>query len=91
MANIIYFSEGNKMLEKEIIRIDADNDSIIIRDFKELILNNKVIFKTSKQDKGQEKLIELFVKSLIEGKDSPIDFQSAYDSTYFTLKAWNIS
>ncbi|MEO0203047.1 MAG: bi-domain-containing oxidoreductase [candidate division WOR-3 bacterium] len=91
ISNIIYHSQGNNMLEKEIIRVDLDGNSIIVSDFKQMIFNKKVIFKLNKQDKGQEKLIELFVKSLLEGKESPIDFESAYTSTYFTLKSWNIS
>ncbi|MFZ8847096.1 MAG: bi-domain-containing oxidoreductase [Candidatus Hydrothermia bacterium] len=88
ICNVIYHSQGNKMLEKETIRIDADGQTLILKDFFEIQINNKTILKT-KQDKGQEKLIELFIKSLLEGKESPISFESAYYSSLMTIKIAN--
>ncbi|MCS7245685.1 MAG: bi-domain-containing oxidoreductase [candidate division WOR-3 bacterium] len=88
LANIIYHSEGNNSLEKEIIRIDSDGISLILKDFKEMNINGS-IYKLKKQDKGQEKMIELFVKSIIEGKEGPMTFESIYYSSLLTLKIWN--
>ncbi len=84
IANVIYFSEGSKDLGKEIIRIDAHGESLILNDFKELYLNRKLILR-KRQDKGSEKLISIFVRSLLEGKESPISFEDAYYSSYLTI------
>ncbi len=90
IANVIYFSVGNKALEKEIIRIDANGESLILNDFRELYLNGNLILR-KRQDKGSEKLISLFVNSLIEGKESPISFEDAYYSSYLTILIYSHS
>jgi predicted dehydrogenase/threonine dehydrogenase-like Zn-dependent dehydrogenase len=88
IANISYFSNGNKKLEKEFIEIFSNQTVIRINDFKsiEIISSEKTSKKKfGKQDKGHQKEIELFTKSIREGLASPIPFQEIIHSMEITF------
>jgi polar amino acid transport system substrate-binding protein len=87
IANIAYFSNGNKKIPKEYIEVFADGNTFIIDDFKTLIIakENK-INKTKKlnQDKGHKDEVKSFIESLENGKIL-IPFDELYNSTKATL------
>lgn len=74
---INYFSNGHKSLQKEKIELFIDNKVLILNNYKSLKgygwkeFNS---FSTWKQDKGQEKLIELFSKSILKNEEPIIPY-----------------
>ena len=88
IAGIAYFSNGNKDVSKEILEVYNGGLVAKIDDFKELEIfgpsGNKKL--KSNQDKGHKAEIEAFINCLKDGKDSPIPFESIYNSTSATFK-----
>jgi predicted dehydrogenase/threonine dehydrogenase-like Zn-dependent dehydrogenase len=88
IANISYFSNGNKKLEKEYIEIFNNQTIIRINDFKSVEVitpGEKIKKKFGGQDKGYKKEIELFTKSIHEGLKSPIAFEDIIHSMEITF------
>ncbi|MBK6990169.1 MAG: bi-domain-containing oxidoreductase [Bacteroidetes bacterium] len=87
IANISYFSNGQKELPKERLEVFAGGVVAIIDDFKSVATYGKTVSeKSGKQDKGHAKEVELFMNSIREGKDAPIPFDEIYHSMLVTFK-----
>lgn len=87
IANISYFSNGQKELPKERLEVFAGGVVAIIDDFKSVVTYGKTVSeKSGKQDKGHSKEVELFMNSIREGKDAPIPFDEIYHSMLVTFK-----
>lgn len=88
IANISYFSNGNKKLEKEYLEVFSNGQVAIIDDFKKLkIYSNKVSqSKLSSQDKGHFEEVKQFLQCIKEGRPSPISFEDIYLSSLATFK-----
>ena len=87
VGNIIYAANGDKAMPKERFEIFGGNIVFVIDDFKKGILykNNK-IKKIRNSGKGHKQEIEEFIKSIKEGKESPIKFESILYTTLTTFK-----
>jgi predicted dehydrogenase/threonine dehydrogenase-like Zn-dependent dehydrogenase len=71
VANILYFSNGNKAVPKEFIQVHCDGMSFEIDNFRSLTSYGWKGLKTQKlwsQDKGQSTCIQKFVESLKTGE-----------------------
>jgi predicted dehydrogenase len=88
IANISYFSNGNKSLQKEYIEIFCGGSTAIIDDFKTLTLYSKKVtkHKLKSQDKGHSEELKQFINSIKEGKSCPISFNDLYLTTLATFK-----
>lgn len=88
IANISYFSNGNKMMPKELIEVFSNNISIVINDFKNMIIYGKSVKKVKYkgQDKGHKQELIEFFKAIRNGKPCPIPFEESYHSTLVTFK-----
>lgn len=87
IANISYFSNGQKELPKERLEVFAGGVVAIIDDFKSVVTYGKTVSeKSGKQDKGHAKEVELFMNSIREGKNAPIPFDEIYHSMLVTFK-----
>ena len=88
IANISYFSNGNKKLEKEYLEVFSNGQVAIVDDFKKLkIYSNKVTqYKLSNQDKGHSEEVKQFLQCIKEGRPAPISFEDIYLSTLATFK-----
>jgi polar amino acid transport system substrate-binding protein len=87
IANICYFSNGNKGMNKERIEVFSSGIIAQIDDFKEL----KVIGKSEKkfsgtQDKGHRSEIEAFCNAVRKGEELPISFDDIFTSMLATFK-----
>lgn len=90
IASISYFSNGNKNVSKEQIEVFCDGTVAQINDFVSLTISgrNTKVYKY-KQNKGHSKELEMFCKSIKDGKDSPISFQECYDAMKVTFEVVN--
>jgi predicted dehydrogenase/threonine dehydrogenase-like Zn-dependent dehydrogenase len=88
VASISYFSNGSKSLPKENIEIFCDGVTAIIDDFKTLTIFDKKVtkHKLKSQDKGHSNEVQEFIKSIKEGKPSPIPFTDLYLATMATFR-----
>ncbi len=88
IANISYFSNGNKMMPKELIEVLSNNISIVIDDFKKMTIFSKKVrnIKYKGQDKGHNQEITEYFNAIRKGKSSPIPFEESYHSTLATFK-----
>ena len=88
IANISYFSNGNKMMPKELIEVLGNSTSVIIDDFKKMTIYGKKVkkIKFKGQDKGHGEELSLFFNAIRNGTDCPISFESSYHSTLATFK-----
>jgi predicted dehydrogenase/threonine dehydrogenase-like Zn-dependent dehydrogenase len=88
VANISYFSNGSKSLPKEYIEVFSSGVTAVIDDFKTLTIYDKKItkHKLKSQDKGHTEEVKQFIKSIKDGKSSPIPFSELYLSTKATFK-----
>ncbi len=90
IANISYYSNGNKNLPKERIEVFSNGNIYTIDDFKSLtIFSNKGIkkIKLNAQDKGHSASFEKVIHTLSSGNIFPIKFEDIYHSTLLTLEA----
>jgi polar amino acid transport system substrate-binding protein len=79
-ANISYFSNGNKKLDKERLEVYCDGRSAVIDDFKTLtIFGDKIIKEKGKQDKGHAEQVRQFMKMIKNGGAALIDPNEIYD------------
>lgn len=87
IGNLVYLGNGDKSLPKEQIEVFSGGKVGRIHDFRkgDLHIGNKV--KVLKLDgKGHKQEVYAFVEALQAGKESPISFESIYDTTLVTLK-----
>lgn len=79
-ANISYFSNGNKKLDKERLEVFCDGSSAVIDDFKTLtIFGEKVIKQKGKQDKGHAEQVRQFMAMIKNGGAPLIDVNEILD------------
>lgn len=87
IAQISYFSNGNKNLPKEKVEIFSAGTVAILEDFKSLSVYGKhVIRKSANQDKGHKQEVSLFLDSIRSNTPAPIAFEELYHSTLATFK-----
>jgi len=89
VGSICYVASGDASLPKEQIEIFGDSRTAVINDFKktELYANSrKKIFKTRKQNKGQQHELFTFIDVVRNGKRAPISFESLYLTCLTTFK-----
>lgn len=88
IASISYFSNGNKNLTKEYLEVFSNGQSIIINDFKEMMIYGKSTQKNvlRQQDKGHQQEVILFLEAVKKGTPCPIPFSSIYNSMLATFK-----
>ena len=89
IGNISYFSTGSKSLFKEYIEVYKRGMTGIIRDFREVEVygdGKKFSKKLTNQDKGQKKMLNLFLDAIKNGNPSPISFEEIYTVTLTTFK-----
>jgi polar amino acid transport system substrate-binding protein len=88
IANISYYSNGNKTLPKEYLEVFSGGQVMIVNDFKELKIfdNEQKTFKMKKQDKGHAAEIENFINAIKNGLPSPISFNELYLSSLASFK-----
>ncbi len=74
---VSYYANGPKSLPKEYIEVFNSGAAGILNNFKELKIfgNKKFKKKLFNQDKGQEKMVNQFIYSIIDGTPSPISFE----------------
>jgi len=88
IATVSYFSNGSNALNKEYLEVYSAGQTVIIDDFKEMRIYGKKVKRTRllNQNKGHAKEVELFLKSIKEGKPAPIPFKDVHLSTLATFK-----
>lgn len=87
IANISYFSNGNKLLNKEYLEVFSGGIVAVVNDFKEL----RIVGKSDKmikgvQDKGHNNEVTSFINSIKNGVETPIAFEEQYISMLATFK-----
>ena len=90
IANIGYYSNGNKNVPKERIEVFCNGTVCLIDDFKSLqIINEKGTKKVRQrgQDKGHSREFELIIEALNTSGKFPISFDEIYHSSLVTLEA----
>ena len=93
IGNINYFSNGNKSYPKEKIEIFSDGKIYTVNNFlKTNIYDSKIRlpFKTFKQDKGQKKMINLFIKSIKYNNINIIPTEEIFEVTELSILINNI-
>ncbi|MEO8087594.1 MAG: bi-domain-containing oxidoreductase [Bacteroidota bacterium] len=87
VANISYFSNGNKNLPKEYLEVFSGGVVSVMEDFKSLKNYGKTKSETSgTQDKGHKQEVAAFMDAIKNGKPAPIPFNDLYLSTLATFK-----
>lgn len=88
IANISYFSNGNKLVNKEYLEVFGSGIVAVVDDFKDMTILGKTEKKiTGSQDKGHNAEVKAFVDAIKNGKPTPIPFYQLYTSTLATFKA----
>ena len=92
IANISYFSNGNKEVEKENIEVFFNGRIAIINDFKTLTIygKNKIEKKSKGTDKGHNQEVSEFLNNINSGSPCPIPFEEQYNSflaTFMCIKS----
>ena len=89
LGTISYFSNGDKLLQKERIEIFAGGNTAIIDDFKSLTMyigGKKKKKNLSVQDKGQKDEVHRFIEAIKRGGEEIIPFREIYASSLVTFK-----
>lgn len=88
VANISYFSNGNKDVSKEYLEVFFGGRIAIIDDFNALTVYGKSTTekKTKGQDKGHKNEVAAFLESIRAGTPCPIPFAEQYLSMLATFK-----
>jgi predicted dehydrogenase/threonine dehydrogenase-like Zn-dependent dehydrogenase len=87
IANISYFSNGNKNISKEYLEVFSGGVVSVLDDFKSLGTYGKTKKETSgTQEKGHKEEVASFMDAVKTGKPSPIAFGELYISTLATFK-----
>jgi len=90
IANISYFSNGNKNVPKERIEVFSNGSVAVIDDFKIMETfsnNNKEKFKLKSQDKGHSIQFDKILAALENESEFPISFDEIYHSSFVTLES----
>jgi predicted dehydrogenase len=87
VANLSYFSNGNKDLPKESIEVFSDGTVIAIDDFKTATVYGSKVSKVKgkKQDKGHRAEVAAFVDAIAKGGVTPIPFEESWEVSLATL------
>lgn len=87
VGNLIYVANGDKSLPKEYIEVFCAGNVGIINDFRNGVFhrNNKVE-KLKFSGKGHKQEVNAFMNALLSKNDSPISFESIYNTTLVTFK-----
>ena len=87
IANISYFSNGNKNSDKEYLEVFGNGIIAKLEDFKTLTIFGKTESKSSAaQDKGHKAEVASFLTSVKNGTACPVAFEEIYLSTLATFK-----
>ncbi|MEO5571348.1 MAG: bi-domain-containing oxidoreductase [Bacteroidia bacterium] len=88
VANISYFSNGNKNLPKEYLEIFYSGNITVIEDFISMNEFGKTVSenKLKAQDKGHSHEVKLFLDAVKTGSPTPIPFNEIYLSSLATFK-----
>lgn len=87
VGNLTYLANGDKSLPKERIEVFGGGNIGIINDFRDGILyRNGKITKLRSVGKGHRDEVNEFLRSIIEGIDSPISFRSICLTTLTTFR-----
>jgi polar amino acid transport system substrate-binding protein len=87
IASIIYLSNGNKEVSKELIEVFCNGTISRIDDFKKFeFFGKRKIRSKSNQDKGHKQELKLFAESVSKGLPSPIPFEELYHSSLVTFR-----
>jgi polar amino acid transport system substrate-binding protein len=88
IANISYFSNGNKKVKKEYLEVFCAGQVAILDDFKKLTIFSNTVsnYKLSKPDKGHSTEIRTFLNSIKNGIPAPISFDEIYLCTLTSFK-----
>jgi polar amino acid transport system substrate-binding protein len=87
VGNLLYVANGDRSLPKELIEVFCAGNVAIINDFKNGFLHKngkRISLKSS--GKGHYEEVQLFMKSIREGRESPISFRSICLTTITTFK-----
>ena len=87
VGNLAYIANGDKSLPKERIEIFGGGKAGIINNFRtgEIYKNGKV-HKLKSHDKGHKKEVHVFLDAIKNARQSPISFNSIYQTTLTTFK-----
>ena len=89
IGNIGYFSNGDKGMPKEQVEVFSSGISMVLDDFKRLILyanGQKKEKKLLSQDKGQKTEVRKFIDCIKKGNESPITWKELYFTSLVTFK-----
>jgi polar amino acid transport system substrate-binding protein len=88
VANLSYFSNGNKKLPKEHIEVFCGESSVVIDDFRKMTIYGKSVqtIKGKGQDKGHSQEMKEFLDAIRNGQTCPIPFNESYHSMLATFK-----
>ncbi len=86
IAQISYFANGNKRLDKEYLEVYSDGVTAQLFDFRETVIHGKKRdkFKTA-QNKGHAREVRIFLDAVKNGTASPISFREIYLGTRATF------
>jgi predicted dehydrogenase len=92
VGNITYYSNGHNLYPKENIEIYVDNKILVIENFKNLKGFGWSKFKNLKlwqQNKGNSECINAYLKSVTDGKESPININDILSVSEIAIKIQN--
>ncbi len=87
VANISYFANGSKTLEKEYLEVYCNGVSCVVKDFRELVIHGRKTgrFKSA-SDKGHAREIQQFISAIRNGTPIPVSFEDLYISSLMPFK-----
>ena len=87
VGNLTYVANADKSLAKEMLEVFGGGKAGVIEDFRSGVLyKNNSEEKMKLSGKGQKQGVQEFLKSLADGKEAPISFESLYLTTLTTFK-----
>ena len=89
VGTICYYSNGDKAMPKERVEVFSSGLSMVLDDFKNLVVYGNGKKKTHKllnQDKGQKEEVKQFLKSVQDGEPNPIPWSEIYSTSLTTFK-----
>ena len=90
IGNLTYMANGDKSMPKENIEVFCSGKIGVINDFRNgIFYKNGKIKKLKSSGKGHKEEVELFLKAVRTGNESPISFRSICLTTLTTFKIWD--
>ena len=89
IGNISYFANGDKSLAKEQVEIYANGNTVVLNDFKTLVIHANGKKKEKKlltQDKGQKTEVKKFIETIINGGVEVIPFWEIHNASLVSFK-----